>query len=84
MTKKEFLEEYGNVPVIFSSYYKYSFTFQGTLSNGDIVECAYGGYADDIYRFEVTPNEEVLISALDPYKGSIIRNSEVLDDFYEW
>ncbi len=82
MTKNEFVEKFGNIPVVFSYYYNYSFIFKGTLSNGDIIECTRGGFAD-AYRFELTPDKPVLISELDPYTGNIIRNGEILDDFYE-
>lgn len=84
MTKIEFIQHYKDIPVVFDNYYKYTFTFKGTLSNGDTITCSCGGVSDDIYRFEVISGKEILISTLDPYKGSIIRDGKELDDFYEW
>ena len=49
MTYDEFEEEYGEVEVSFSSYYKYQFTW----TNDDGLVVGYGGSADDIYRYNV-------------------------------
>lgn len=84
MTKKEFLAVYGNVKVTFQRYYKYTFSFSGTLENGDTLECFQGNYVEDIYKFEVIYGKEILVSELDPYKGFVYRNGEIIAGFDRW
>jgi len=64
MTRKEFYEKYGDVKVKFSSYYKYTFTYTGTLPDGGRISVDYGANADDIYRFEVGADCEEIIKFL--------------------
>jgi len=75
MTKSEFIAKYGNRKVKFSSYYKYSFTFV----DGKGLTIRVGGDRDDIYRFSVTANEEVMVSTLDPFSGECGE-----DNFYDY
>lgn len=83
MTKKEFLAVYGNVKVTFQRYYQHTFTFSGTLENGNILECYKGNYHDYIYNLEIT-SKEILVSELDPYKGFVYRNGEIIAGFDHW
>lgn len=53
MTKDEYEATYGAVPLRFSSYYKYSFTFSGTAPDGAEISASYGGNSGDIYRHAV-------------------------------
>lgn len=60
LTKEEAIELYNNnykdIKVKFSSYYKYSFGFSGENDNIKIY-ISFGGTADDIYRFDVHADE---------------------------
>lgn len=53
MTEQDFFDKYGEEAVTFSSYYKYSFTYEGTSKEGHRIVISYGGSADDIYRYDV-------------------------------
>jgi hypothetical protein len=48
------ISQYAKVPLKFSEYYKYVFTFKGQALNGDTVWVKYGGNAGDIYRDHIT------------------------------
>lgn len=54
LTEKEVLERYADVPLYFSNYYKYTFTFVGIAPDGALLTLTYGGSGEDIYRFDVT------------------------------
>ena len=71
MTRAEFYEKYGNVRVKFSSYYKYTFTYEATLPDGNRLTCGYGGNHDDIYRHDVSADWGETVGSLQPYKGSV-------------
>lgn len=84
MTQNEFLEKYGNVLVTFSSYYKYSFTYKGTLEDGSYIEVRVGGNSDDIYRFEVFADKEKTIDDLYPYSGQVFKDGKEIEEFFEY
>lgn len=67
ITKEEFIKKYGKVEVTFSSYYKYTFCFSGTLPNGDTILVGAGGDASDIYKWEVKANEKVTLEELESW-----------------
>ena len=48
MTKQEFLEQYGEEEVKFSSYYKYDFFFKNNH-----IKISIGGNTEDIYRLHI-------------------------------
>ena len=50
MGTDELIRKYGEVEVLFESYYKYSFSFK---SRDGEYEINVGGDSNDIYRFEV-------------------------------
>lgn len=81
---KAFMAKYGDVKVKFSSYYKFAFFFEATLENGDIITVSVGGNSDDIYRFEVIADREETVKELEPYSGTIYRNGEVIESFYNY
>lgn len=83
MTRKEFIEKYGDVVVTFSSYYKYSFTYVGKLADGSMIACSVGGCHDDIYRMDVNTNP-ITIANLEPYSGTVTSNGQLVDDFYDF
>lgn len=49
MNKEEAIKKYGKIPLKFTRYYKYSFTFCGQDRDIKII-ASLGGIADDIYR----------------------------------
>lgn len=52
LTAQEATEKYGDIPLKFSRYYKYVFSFCG--ERGDVhIHAAFGGNSGDIYRYEV-------------------------------
>ena len=63
LNEKEFLELYGEAKVVFTSYYKYSFSFRGEF-NGKSIYVSVGGSADDIYRFDVDAGKEYAVKEL--------------------
>jgi hypothetical protein len=85
MTKKEFIEKYGNVKVKFSTYYKYTFTYVGELPNGGKISVGYGGNYDDIYRYDVSADYEETVNSIEPYCGTAYdKDGNVVDDFYDY
>ena len=49
VSKEEFIEKYGHVKVVFTRYYKNTFTFAGVDDEGNPVTCdRYEG----VYKFE--------------------------------
>jgi hypothetical protein len=75
LTRDEFIEEYGDVVVKFSDYYKYTFHYATLLPDGSRIVVGVGGNADDIYRNNVSAGREVTIRDLDPYKGDVISTN---------
>jgi hypothetical protein len=84
MSKSEFLIKYGDVKVIFSSYYKYTFSFRADLEDGKTISVQVGGNADDIYREGVDANVETKISDLCPYGGSVFKDGAEIEGFYDY
>ena len=66
LTIKEVREMYGNLPLRFSSYYKFSFTFVGVAEDCVEVVASYGGNSDDIYKFDVRADKDYTINELEP------------------
>lgn len=71
MQLNEFLGLYGEVKMKFSSYYKYTFTYKGTTSDGNTVYASIGGSADDIYKLSVSVDEEINLINLAPESGRV-------------
>lgn len=84
MTRDEFYEKYGEVLVTFSSYYKYTFTYRAELPDGQTLTVGCGGQAEEIYRFDVVPNESVKVIDLYPYCGSVFSNGKEIEAFYDF
>jgi len=82
MTREEFYEKYGSVVVRFKSYYKYTFTFEGKLTDGSILTCGYGG-SGEIYRYEVSVDKEETVASLSPYTGSVYNDGVEVESFYD-
>lgn len=85
MTHEEMLEKYGDAEVEFVSYYKYSFHFEGKLSDGSIISCFVGGDSDDVYRFNVTAGKKVQIRKLDAPVNSVRVSKDGIEvDYYSF
>lgn len=61
LTYEEMEEKYGEVDVVFTSYYKYSFTFRNEDMKLTVIA---GGTADDVYRFTVVAGEQYKVMGL--------------------
>ena len=82
LTKKEFLDVYGEARVVFTSYYKYSFSFRGEL-NGKSIYVSVGGNADDIYRFDVTAGKEYAVKELEMSYAEVKEGKAIIAAFTE-
>jgi hypothetical protein len=40
--------------------------------------------ADEIYRYEVSADEEVTVASLSPFSGQVIRAGVEVEDFYDY
>jgi hypothetical protein len=84
MTRQEFYDKYGSVKVKFSSYYKYIFTYEATLPDGKCLTCRYGGNGDDIYRHDVSANNEEAVISLQPHEGAVYQDGKEVEGFYDY
>jgi len=85
MTKDEFYKKYGQVKVKFSYYYKFTFTFEGELPDGERVVVESGGCSDDIYKFEVSSDSEETVASVFPYSGTIYdKDNKEIESFYAY
>ena len=85
MTPKEFYKKYGGVKVKFNHYFKYSFNYYGELPDGGKLVVAYGGNADDIYRYDVSFDSENTVNEISPYMGTAYdKMGHVIDQFYDY
>jgi hypothetical protein len=86
MTRSEFYAKYGDVVVTPDHYYKFTFSYRGTLENGDVIEVDYGGNSDQIYRFDVSVRDTIKVSQLEPYAGRVYRegNEVESESFYDY
>lgn len=85
MTREDFIEKYGDVKVKFSEYYKYTFTYIGSLPDGGKISVDYGGNAEQIYRHDVSDDNEETVGSLYPYSGVVVdAKGQVIDEFYEY
>lgn len=84
MTRAEFYEKYGDVEVTFSSYYKYTFTYECTLPDGKRLTVGYGGDSGEIYRHEVTASCVETVERLQPYTGAVYEGTDEVEGFYDY
>ena len=84
MTREEFYEKYGEVEVVFTSYYKFTFNYGALLPDGLRLSVGYGGNSDDIYRHEVGVGETIKIKDLNPYCGNVYVGLNEVDSFYDY
>lgn len=82
MTLEDAISKYGNIPLRFSSYYKFSFAFKWEDDNV-IVSASYWWDSDSVYRYTVTRDwvEKLNESFSHIYiKGK--ASGEVIFDYY--
>lgn len=84
LTKDQFIEKYGDVLVEFFRYYKYTFTYKGTLPDGSIITVDVGGDSAEIYRHEAVPGLKETIRSLGPYAGSVYLGGEEIESFHDF
>lgn len=84
METKEVIELYGDLPLKFSSYYKYSFTYEANAPDGTTVWASYGGCADDIYRHEVKAGDTITLRAGDQWNcAGVYRDGKSIWSTYK-
>ena len=75
---------YGEAKVVFTSYYKYSFSFRGEF-NGKSIYVSMGGSADDIYRFDVDAGKEYAVKQLGMSYAEVKEGETTIAEFTdEW
>ena len=84
MTREEFYAKYGEVEVVFTSYYKFTFNYGAILPNNRRLSVGYGGNHDDIYRHEVSTGVPIKIKDLEPYSGSVYDGFNEVESFYDY
>lgn len=84
ITRAEFYEKYGEIEVKFSSYYKYTFYYEGVLPDGRSITVGYGGNSAEIYRREVFANTVKTINVLQPYTGAVYDGGKEVEHFYDY
>lgn len=82
MTREEFYAKYGEVEVVFTSYYKFTFNYGAILADNRRLSVSYGGNSDEIYRHEVSVGGTIKIKYLEPYCGSVYDGSKEVESFY--
>jgi hypothetical protein len=82
LNEKEFLEIYGEAKVVFTSYYKYSFSFRGEF-NGKSIYVSVGGNADDIYRIDIDADKEYAVKQLGISYAEVKEGETTIAEFTE-
>ena len=84
MTRAEFCDKYGDVEVVFRSYYKFTFTHGTTLPDGKLLTVGYGGDSDEIYSHEVEAELKQKVKEVCPYMGAVYEGGEEIEGFYDF
>lgn len=84
MTREEFYAKYGEVEVVFTSYYKFTFSYDADLPDNRYVSVCYGGNGDDIYQHEVDVGVPIKIKDLEPYSGCVYDGPNEVESFYAY
>jgi len=75
ITGERLRDEFGDVMVRFSSYYKYQFSFGADLPDGRRLLAYVGGDHDSIYRLSVG-TEEIAVKLLYADEGCILSAAD--------
>ena len=83
LSEEQVNELFKDCQLQFSSYYKYSFSFAGSLPEKNLtISVSYGGDSYDIYRYEVTRNKLV------PFEGcskwNYVQVQEGTEDIFSY
>ena len=84
MTREEFYAKYGEVEVVFTSYYKFTFYYGAMLPDNRRLSVCYGGNSDEIYRHNVGVGETIKIKELEPYGGFVYDGPNEIESFYDY
>ena len=84
MTREEMLSIYGDTPLLFSGYYKYTFYFSGVAHDGNNISIQVGGNHDDIYRLDVDRDAPKTISDAEPRGVTIRKDGEEIYSHLDW
>ena len=84
MSFEEIKEKYGDVKLKFNGYYKYSFSFTGRTEDGEEVYASIGGSADDIYKLEVSAEQEETINSLYPNYITVSKDGKEIVNWNDW
>lgn len=83
LTLEMVLEKYSDVPLYFSSYYKYEFVFAGQAPDGRKIVVSLGGHADDIYKMTVIAGKPMYL-ADEPYHIQVYENDQLIFTHYDF
>lgn len=67
MTYEDFSRLYDEVPLTFSDYYKFTFTFAGHARDHTFITAKYGGEPDRIYKMKIIENDVKTLRHSRPY-----------------
>lgn len=84
LSEQEFIEKYGTVEVEFSSYYKFSFHFEGKVDETKTISITVGGSSDDIYRLNVNAGFKYRVAELGFAYAEVRENGVVVDECSNW
>jgi len=88
ISREEFNKLYGDVEVVFNSYFKYTFEYRGETKDFKVVSISFGGCADDIYREAVEAGEKVKVKDIEGTYATVYEDSDCVEvvhsyaDFY--
>lgn len=82
MSIDEVVSKYQDVPLKFTNYYKFDFTFSGVSEDGVSITVRRGG-SDSIYRFEVNPDSVVTLGAQPKSEWNSIIISKAGEQLFE-
>ena len=83
MSKKEMLEKYGDVDMIFYGYCKYTFTYIGFTDKGLKVVARAGGTPSSIYEDEVMAGISDKLRDLLAYEVYVWKGDTLVEEFNE-
>jgi hypothetical protein len=84
LTEQEFIEKYGDVGVTFSSYYKYTFHFEGKVDETKAISLSVGGSSGDIYKLDVEADFKYSVKQLGFSYAEVKEDGKVVDECNNW
>lgn len=85
ITREEAEKLYNEVDVKFTNYYKYSFTFEGEANDGSKITTTFGGRAEDIYRYDLSHDEEYTFDNCDEWHSvNITKDGKTIFDWDDY